>query len=214
MAALPVRSCILDGKAIVCNDDGLAVFDLIRGHERNGRAILCAFDLIEVNGEDLRPPIEERKRRLAGLLQAPESCSGAMSTRAKLVTKHLIDAPPVLLFDRAMPLKFAGVALLQLVRLCDEADIPTKGRRPSIPGRVTCALIIVEAWHMVRGRAPAHNNDEAQEVCEDYWRACGGSKGSTIRWQKYLKDARAVRVRRGYVCDAIRGGLATGQSPA
>ena len=70
--ALPVKSCVVDGEAIVCNEDGLAVFDLIRGHGGNGRAILCAFDLLEVNGEDLRPkPIEERKRRLAGLLRLP-----------------------------------------------------------------------------------------------------------------------------------------------
>jgi hypothetical protein len=38
---------------------GLAVFDLIRGHGTNARAILCAFDLLEVNGEDIRrEPIE------------------------------------------------------------------------------------------------------------------------------------------------------------
>jgi bifunctional non-homologous end joining protein LigD len=72
IAALPVRSCVIDGEAIVCDDDGLAVFDLIRGHRRNARAILCAFDLLEVNGEDIRPElIEERKRRLAGLLRLP-----------------------------------------------------------------------------------------------------------------------------------------------
>jgi ATP-dependent DNA ligase len=48
------------------------VFNLIRGHGRNERAILCAFDLLEANGEDIRPePIEERKRRLAGLLRLP-----------------------------------------------------------------------------------------------------------------------------------------------
>jgi bifunctional non-homologous end joining protein LigD len=48
------------------------VFDLIRGHGRNARAILCAFDLLEVNGEDNRQePIEERRRRLAGLLRLP-----------------------------------------------------------------------------------------------------------------------------------------------
>jgi len=50
--ALPVRSCVVDGEAIVCGDNGLAVFDLIRGHGTNARAILCAFDLLEVNGED------------------------------------------------------------------------------------------------------------------------------------------------------------------
>ncbi len=70
--ALPIRSCVIDGEAIVCDDSGLAVFDLIRGHGTNARAILCAFDLLEVNGEDIRrKPIEDRKRRLAGLLRLP-----------------------------------------------------------------------------------------------------------------------------------------------
>lgn len=45
IAARPVRSCIIDAEAIVCNDDELAVFDLIRGHGRNGCALLCALDL-------------------------------------------------------------------------------------------------------------------------------------------------------------------------
>jgi ATP-dependent DNA ligase len=64
---LPNRSCVIDGEAIVCDDSGLAVFDLIRGHGTSARAILCAFDLLEVNGEDIRgEPIEDRKRRLAG----------------------------------------------------------------------------------------------------------------------------------------------------
>jgi bifunctional non-homologous end joining protein LigD len=68
--ALPVRSCVVDGEAIVCDDGGLAVFNLIRGHATNARAILCAFDLLEVNGEDIRrEPIEDRKRRLAGLVR-------------------------------------------------------------------------------------------------------------------------------------------------
>jgi bifunctional non-homologous end joining protein LigD len=70
--ALPIKSCVVDAEAIVCDDSGMAVFDLIRGHARNGRAILCAFDLLEVNGEDIRrEPIEDRKRRLAGLLRLP-----------------------------------------------------------------------------------------------------------------------------------------------
>jgi bifunctional non-homologous end joining protein LigD len=30
LATLPVRSCVIDGEAIVCNEKGLAVFDLIR----------------------------------------------------------------------------------------------------------------------------------------------------------------------------------------
>jgi hypothetical protein len=64
--------CVIDGEAIVCDDGGLAVFDLIRSHRSNAVAVLRAFDLLEVNGEDIRrEPIEDRKRRLAGLLRLP-----------------------------------------------------------------------------------------------------------------------------------------------
>src|SRR5689334_17233922 len=66
---LPVRSCLIDGEAIVCDENGLAVFDFIRRHGVLASAVHCAFDLLELNGEDLRrQPIEERKWRLANLL--------------------------------------------------------------------------------------------------------------------------------------------------
>ena len=32
--ALPIRSCVVDGEAIVCDDCGLAVFELIRKARR------------------------------------------------------------------------------------------------------------------------------------------------------------------------------------
>src|ERR1700756_5239141 len=65
---LPVRSCLIDGEAIVCDESGLAVFELIRRHGALASAVHCAFDLLELNGEDLRrQPIEERKWRLASL---------------------------------------------------------------------------------------------------------------------------------------------------
>src|ERR1700723_3529924 len=41
--ALPVKSCVVDGEAIVYDGDGLAVFDLIRSHRSNAVAVLCAF---------------------------------------------------------------------------------------------------------------------------------------------------------------------------
>jgi hypothetical protein len=40
--------------AVVTNGDGLAVFDLIRHKRHGGGAVLVAFDLIELDGEDLR----------------------------------------------------------------------------------------------------------------------------------------------------------------
>jgi bifunctional non-homologous end joining protein LigD len=56
---LPVRSCLIDGEAIVSDQNGLAVFDLIRRHGALASAALCAFDLLELDGKDLRrEPIE------------------------------------------------------------------------------------------------------------------------------------------------------------
>ena len=69
VAALPVQSCVIDGEAIVSDASGLAVFNLIRSYRNGPRATLCAFDLIEIDGEDLRwKPIEDRKAALKSLL--------------------------------------------------------------------------------------------------------------------------------------------------
>jgi bifunctional non-homologous end joining protein LigD len=68
---LRVRSCLIDGEAVACDDNGLAVFERLR-RERSGRHVsLCAFDLLELDGQDLRrEPIETRKATLASLLRA------------------------------------------------------------------------------------------------------------------------------------------------
>jgi bifunctional non-homologous end joining protein LigD len=58
---LPVSSCLIDGEAIVCDENGLAVFELIRRHGAFANAVLCAFDLLELDGRDLRrEPLEKR----------------------------------------------------------------------------------------------------------------------------------------------------------
>ena len=71
IAALPARSCIVDGEAIACDANGLSVFDLLRYRRQDDAVTLCAFDLLELDGVDLRrEPIEVRKRTLKGLLRA------------------------------------------------------------------------------------------------------------------------------------------------
>jgi len=66
VSELRVRSCLIDGEAIVCNDNGLAVFELIRRHGVGEHAVLSAFDLLELDEEDLRrKAIETRKALLA-----------------------------------------------------------------------------------------------------------------------------------------------------
>jgi bifunctional non-homologous end joining protein LigD len=70
VAALPARSCVVDGEAIACDERGLSVFEMIRWRQHDNGVTLCAFDLLELDGEDLRrEPIEVRKATLKGLLR-------------------------------------------------------------------------------------------------------------------------------------------------
>jgi bifunctional non-homologous end joining protein LigD len=69
VSKLKVRSCFIDGEAIVVDDRGLSAFDLLRSWRHDHAAVLCAFDLIELDGKDLRStPIEQRKQALADVL--------------------------------------------------------------------------------------------------------------------------------------------------
>jgi bifunctional non-homologous end joining protein LigD len=65
---LRARSCLIDGEAVACDDNGLAVFERLR---RNPEGVfLFAFDLLELDGQDLRrEPLETRKATLASLLR-------------------------------------------------------------------------------------------------------------------------------------------------
>jgi bifunctional non-homologous end joining protein LigD len=68
-AKLRARSFTLDGEAVVCGPDGVAVFDALHRHGTVSDAMLYAFDLLELDGEDLRAlPLGDRKKRLARLL--------------------------------------------------------------------------------------------------------------------------------------------------
>jgi len=68
--ALRLRSCLIDGEAVCCDDDGLPVFRKLRQRRDDRHVFLYAFDLIELDGKDLRrEPIEHRKATLAKLLR-------------------------------------------------------------------------------------------------------------------------------------------------
>jgi bifunctional non-homologous end joining protein LigD len=62
LAHLRSRSCIIDGEAVACDDNGVALFNRVRYRHHDESIFLYAFDLIELNGDDLRPdPLEGRK---------------------------------------------------------------------------------------------------------------------------------------------------------
>jgi bifunctional non-homologous end joining protein LigD len=66
---LRAASFTLDGEAVVCGPDGVAIFDALHRRGTVTEAMLYAFDLLELDGEDLRSrPLGDRKKRLARLL--------------------------------------------------------------------------------------------------------------------------------------------------
>jgi bifunctional non-homologous end joining protein LigD len=79
MAALPVESAVLDGEAVVFAPDGRTDFQrlqnsLKRGRASAGEAVLVAFDLLYLDGWDLREaPLDERKRLLERILRGRDS---------------------------------------------------------------------------------------------------------------------------------------------
>jgi len=106
VSALSARSFLLDGEAIVANERGLAVFDLIR-HKRHGDdAVLIAFDLIELDGKDLRrTPIEQRKRTLGKLVRRPH---------AGIVLNEVFEGDGDILFAHACKLGCEGIVSKRL----------------------------------------------------------------------------------------------------
>ena len=64
---LPAESFVLDGEAVLLRDDGRNDFLAMRGRMED--AVLMAFDLLEIDGVDLRgEPIEARRAVLAELV--------------------------------------------------------------------------------------------------------------------------------------------------
>lgn len=66
--ALPVEACILDGEAVAYSDTGYD-FHALRSKLAAKCACMIAFDMMSLDGEDLRErPLQERRKRLKALL--------------------------------------------------------------------------------------------------------------------------------------------------
>jgi ATP-dependent DNA ligase len=73
LRSLQVRSIVIDGEAVWCGKDGKSDFDKLHSGGYDASVLLYAFDLIELDGEDLRPaPLEQRKGKLERLLARSE----------------------------------------------------------------------------------------------------------------------------------------------
>ncbi len=67
---------------------------------------------------------------------------------------------------------------------------PAKPGTPAATDKIRCALIVMGAWKFVHSDYPGHNNEKAQEACEEYWIACGGEAGSDQSlWSRHIATA-------------------------
>ena len=101
LGGLRARSCILDGEAVACGEDGIALFERIRYRRHDASVFMYAFDLIELNGDDLRrEPLEVRKAALERVLE--RAGSGVR------FNEHL-EAEGPLVFEHACRLGLEGI---------------------------------------------------------------------------------------------------------
>jgi ATP-dependent DNA ligase len=121
MARLPVEDVTLDGEAVCLLEDGRPDFHALRSRHACRDARLIAYDLLNVNGEDLRKlPLHERRTRLESLLSGNDALS--FSSHARLCSgmrDHLptltslpvgADAPVPALGHSLLPNLFTTVA--------------------------------------------------------------------------------------------------------
>jgi bifunctional non-homologous end joining protein LigD len=103
---LKVRSCLIDGEAVCCDDKGLPVFQKLRQRENDGHVFLYAFDLLELDGQDMRrEPIEVRKATLASVLRG---CPGGVR-----LNEHLAH-PGDIVFRHACAMGLEGIVSKRL----------------------------------------------------------------------------------------------------
>ena len=104
---LGCRSCLVDGEVVICGEDGIPVFNRLRyGRAIKTEAVLFAFDLLELDGHDLRcEPIEIRKHQLAKLLRK--------APRALRLNEHIAEAGDIV-FRHACKLGYEGIVSKRL----------------------------------------------------------------------------------------------------
>src|SRR5262249_50862399 len=113
---LPGRSCLIDGEAIVCDENGLADFELIPGHGTPANARHCAFDRLGVDGRGpRRRPIDAIKGLLTQLLRG---------SNASIVLNAHCEEDGAIVFREACRLGCEGIVSKRL------GSIYRRGRSP------------------------------------------------------------------------------------
>jgi ATP-dependent DNA ligase len=100
--SLRAKSFLIDGEAVCCDDSGVPVFQMLRRRHNEPRVFLYAFDLLHLDGRDLRrEPIEVRKAALAKLLRA--------AGPGLQLSEHLDQQDGAVVFKHACKLGLEGI---------------------------------------------------------------------------------------------------------
>jgi bifunctional non-homologous end joining protein LigD len=84
------------------------VFDRLRYRRQDGRVFLYAFDLLELNGQDVRrEPLEVRRAKLASVLLSKAAAGIRFN-------EHCDDLPADIVFRHACKLGFEGIVSKRL----------------------------------------------------------------------------------------------------
>jgi bifunctional non-homologous end joining protein LigD len=93
---------LIDGEAVVSDKFGIADFEQLHSREHDRSAMLWAFDLLDLNGEDLRRlALDDRKSKLANLLKG--------SRHHGIVLNEHLEADGKRVFYHACALGFEGI---------------------------------------------------------------------------------------------------------
>jgi bifunctional non-homologous end joining protein LigD len=128
LANLRSRSCIIDGEAVACGDDGIASFDHLQSQRFDEIVFLYAFDLIELDGDDLRrDPLVVRKATLASVL--------ARAAPGLRFNEHLDAEDGPLVFAHACKMGLEGIVSKRRDSLYRSGRAPDwiKSKNPAAP---------------------------------------------------------------------------------
>jgi bifunctional non-homologous end joining protein LigD len=144
------RSCLIDGEAVACGDDGIPSFDHLQDGRLDENVLLYAFDLIEFDGIDLRrDPLTKRKAALEYMLA--DAAPGIRFNR------HFDERDGSLFFHQACKLGLEGV----VSKRCDSRYVSgrtlhwIKVRNPNSPAAKRNAAV-VGSCSLNRAMSAAH----------------------------------------------------------
>jgi bifunctional non-homologous end joining protein LigD len=145
-AEIPARSIILDGEVVVPGKDGIPDFGAVRGaiSKAQHRLIFYAFDLLYLDGYDLRgAALADRRRVLAEII--------AGEPAGRILLSDTIDEPGADLMHHACQLGLEGI-------VAKRADAPYRAGRVESWIKVRC---VKSLYFPVIGYVPAKPNSIA-----------------------------------------------------